>query len=205
MKKGSCIEIKYEGRTATNNLVFDKAEKPIAVVVGALYVIKGLDDSLLEHNIGDKYKTKIKMEDAFGKRRGELMKLIPLSTFRKHNINPHIGQAINVDNKLGIVRSVSGGRSIVDFNHPLAGKELEYDVEIVKEITDKKEKIEKMILFRTGISSAMYKIDLLEKKCVIEYKNKEQVFKVLGPILENDIKNYADIEKVEIKKYSQKE
>ncbi len=203
MKKLDCIEMKYEGRIATNNLVFDKTEKPIAIIVGARYVIKGLDDSLLEHNIGDKYTIKIKPEDAFGMRHGDFMKLIPLSTFREHNINPYIGQTVNVDNKIGIVRSVSGGRSIVDFNHPLAGKEVEYSVEIVKEVTDSKEKIEAMILFRTGLTNSMYKIDLTKEKCVIEYKDKEKVFKVLGPILENDIKSYAGIKNVEIKKYDE--
>ena len=45
---------------------------------------------------------------------------------------------VNIDNTMGVIRSVSGGRVIVDFNHPLSSKSVHYDVEIIKIVEDKK-------------------------------------------------------------------
>jgi hypothetical protein len=54
---------------------------------------------------------------------------------------------VNLDNKYGIVQSVSGGRIKVDFNHPLAGKELSYEVEIHNQIDKPEDQIRALFRF----------------------------------------------------------
>ena len=61
--------------------------------------------------------------------------------FKEKNINPIPGMALQLDNYLVKILSVSGGRVIVDFNNPLAGKEIDYDFEILRKVEDNKEKI----------------------------------------------------------------
>ncbi|MFS6939009.1 hypothetical protein ACDX33_11095, partial [Neisseria animaloris] len=74
-------------------------------------------------------------EEAFGKRQVNLIKLVPTNIFTKQNMTPVPGLHVNLDGIYGVIRSVSGGRTIVDFNHPLSSHDLVYEVDI-KRIVD---------------------------------------------------------------------
>lgn len=204
LKVGSCIEIEYEGKIEKTNQVFDRSESPVTIIVGANYVVKGLDESFLEHKVGDSYTIVVDSENGFGKRIGNLLKIIPLTTFRKHNINPFVGQTVNIDNAMGQVRSVSGGRVIVDFNHLLAGKNLEYKVKIVSEVKNDKKKVSSIISFRMKISDSHFKVSSADSKCIVEYKDNEQFFKAAKKILAKDIIEYTNYKTVEFKRVSKK-
>ena len=92
-------------------------------------------------DVKEKKSIEISPDKAFGERNQKLIRLIPISEFRKHDTKPKPGMIFNADNMRGRVLTVSGGRVEVDFNHPLAGKTLIYDVEIVSKIEDTEEKI----------------------------------------------------------------
>jgi FKBP-type peptidyl-prolyl cis-trans isomerase SlyD len=68
-----------------------------------------------------------------------------MGEFKKQGMKPEVGMAITSDGVTGIIRSVSGGRVRVDFNHELAGKNLEYNIMVVKEIEDDIDKVKSMI------------------------------------------------------------
>lgn len=70
-----------------------------------------------------------------------MVRLIALNDFHKQNLNPVVGMPINAGGMVGKVQSVSGGRVRVDFNHELAGKEVEYNLEVVKQLTDEKDQV----------------------------------------------------------------
>lgn len=160
IKKGDFIEIDYTGRLAdgakecfdTTNADIAKKEdvfsektayEPVIIVVGERHVLPGLDANLEGKDIG-KYTFVIKDVDAFGKKSAQKLRLVPAKLFSKENIKPFPGLQVNIDNEMGIVRNVSGGRIIVDFNHPLASKDVEYEVEVKRVLTDSKEKIESL-------------------------------------------------------------
>ena len=65
--------------------------------------------------------------------------------FKKQNINPVVGLQVNIDGAVGTIRTVTGGRTVVDFNHPFAGREIIYRVNIRKKITDDKDKVMALI------------------------------------------------------------
>ncbi len=160
IKKGDFIELDYTGKIKDGNVVFDTTEKkvaeenklqqqnaeykPIIICVGEGHLIKGLDINIEGKALG-KYTFEIEAENAFGKKSGDLLKLVPMKVFRQQQINPYPGLEINLDNMFGIVRSVSGGRIIVDFNHPLSSRDLIYDVNIKKVVTEEKEKVESLV------------------------------------------------------------
>ena len=137
MNKGEFIEIEYEGKA--NGETFDKGDSVIPIGKGE--VIKGMDEELLKHKVGDEFEFDIPPEKGYGKRNPSLIQIIPLGELLKHNVNPRPGLVLNINGVLGKVLSVSGGRVTIDFNHPLAGKVLHYKVKIKKEIKDEKEKI----------------------------------------------------------------
>lgn len=65
--------------------------------------------------------------------------------FKKQNIRPFVGMPISLQGNTGVVRTIDGGRVRVDFNHELAGKDIEYEIEIVDTIDDDEEKIKGLI------------------------------------------------------------
>jgi len=163
MEEGSFIRIDYVGRIVESREIFDLTKEdvakkenifnpevnygPVPIIIGAEVAVKGLENELKKMNVGDKKKILVKPEEAFGERKTEFIKLIPISEFKKQNIDPYPGMPVSISRLRGRVISVSGGRIRVDFNHPLAGKSLEYDVEIKEEITDQKEQIKAILEF----------------------------------------------------------
>jgi len=166
IKKKDFVEIEYTGKYKDTGEVFDttnaetakkakiyneKTEyKPIVICIGEKHIIKGIDDFLEGKEPGE-YKLDLKPEDAFGKKDPKLMRMIPMSKFREQNITPVPGLRLNIDGYIGTVRSVSSGRTIVDFNHPLAGKELTYEIKVNKIVTDKKTQIESLLKTLLGL------------------------------------------------------
>jgi len=184
IKKGDFVELDYTGRIKDDKIVFDTTVeqtakdsnihnpkfkyKPVIVCMGEKHLVQGLDDAIIGKNSGV-YTIEVKAEHAFGKKAAELLKLIPAKLFTKDQVQPFVGLEVNVDGMLGIVRNVSGGRVIVDFNHPLAGRDLVYDVDIKRIVTDSLEKT-KSILELMGVP--FESIDILDDKATITTKIK---------------------------------
>lgn len=156
VKVNDFIEINYVGRFKDNSVIFDLTDaklakennfseklsfKPIVICVGNGDVVKGLDDSLVGKEVGKKYAVEVPMELGFGRKNPKLMRLVSTNIFFKQKINPVPGLQVTVNNSFGVIRSVGGGRTLVDFNHPYSGHDLVYDVEILKRIDDDVEKL----------------------------------------------------------------
>lgn len=162
-KKGDFIELEFLGKNLTNNEVFDtniKAEaekigieftgKPLIVCIGQGMVVKGFDQALEGKEVGKKLSVKLTPEQGFGSRRPNLSRMIPLKLFLAQKIYPQPGMTLALDNNLVKVMSVSGGRVMVDFNNPLAGKDLEYEFTIKNIIEDSKAKVAAVQRFLFG-------------------------------------------------------
>ena len=80
-------------------------------------------------------------EDAFGIKSPKLIQLVPLKVFKEKNMAPFPGLRLTVDSAIATVRSVTGGRVTLDFNHPLSGRNLVYTIKLNKQITKIEDKI----------------------------------------------------------------
>ncbi len=149
MQKGEFVRINYRGIVKETGEVFDEG-KNIPIVVGEGFVIRGLDEVIEKMNVDEKKKVELPPEKAFGKRRPELIKVFPLSAFREHNLDPKPGMVVNIDGVLGRIVSVSSGRVTVDFNHPLTGKHIIYEVEILSKIEGEEEKAKALVEYFFG-------------------------------------------------------
>lgn len=168
LKKGDFVEVEYTGYV--NGEVFDTTDEKVAkengleregmkfqaviAVVGERQLLKGVDDALEGKETGKEYKVKISPEDGFGRKETKLLQLISAGKFTQHEIRPFPGLQVNIDGLIGIVRTVSGGRVIVDFNHPLAGKELEYKFKIIRIVEDDNEKLKALARMQFGSEEA---------------------------------------------------
>lgn len=156
-KEGDFVEIEYSTWTASDNRLIDTtdekaAEKagikvegrhygPVLVIVGRRTIVKGLDEAIKGMDAGQQKKVTLKPQDAFGERNPDIVRIMPLSEFRKREIDPYPGLRINLDNVTATVKSVNSGRVVVDANHPYAGLEITYEVKITKKLDQPQEKI----------------------------------------------------------------
>lgn len=139
VRKGDLIELSFVGSVAGQ--VFDSTEKPMLVFAGGGEVVKGLDDALLESNVGESKRIVLAPARAFGERREDLVRLMPLEQFRRQGVEPSPGTRVELDGVPAKVQSVSGGRVRVDLNHELAGKTIDYEFKVEKKFVDASEKI----------------------------------------------------------------
>ena len=158
LKEGDFVEIDFTGKIPDEKTVFDTtleeaAKKagindanvkygPVRICLGEKHIIAGLDSNLIGKEPGKTYSFRIQPEEAFGNKNPKLLRLIATSKFHGQKINPVPGLPINLDGVRGTIKVVSAGRTIVDFNHPLAGRELEYEVKVNKVLTDTAEKVD---------------------------------------------------------------
>lgn len=192
VNKNDFIEIEFTGKA--NNEIFDTTDKeeakklgleadvkPLIVSVGNQMLLKGFDDSLEGKETGKKYSIKLTSDKAFGKRNPQMIKTMPIKIFHEKQMNPYPGMSVQLDNYIAKILSVSGGRVIVDFNNPLAGKDIEYDFTIKRKIDDGKEKINALQDF------------FLRQRFDFEIKDNKVIFK------KQEIKPFIDVFKQKFK------
>ena len=222
IKNNDFIEIEYTGKVKDgpifdttdekiakdNNIYNEKMEfGPIVICVGEQQVIRGLDKKLIDKELGT-YNIELNPEDAFGKKSAKLIQLISTSKFKQQNIEPIPGLQVNIDGIIGIIKTVSGGRTLVDFNHPLAGKNIIYNVKINRIITDPKEKIISFLKVGLNLKDVEVKVEnnkasiFLKKKFPKEIK--DQIIKKLKELTKTEIQFKVKTNQNSIKSNNQK-
>jgi len=168
LKKDDFLLVNYEIRLKDTNELLDtnieevakkeKFAKEDMIYENALIILgrgrfhKGLEEELLKIGNIEQDKKELTIElspdKAFGNKDPSKIRVINTKELAKEGIIPRVGQRVKVRDSEGTVISVSGGRAIIDFNHPLAGKALIFKLQIVKKIEDIKEKIVELIYQR---------------------------------------------------------
>ncbi|MBI2564896.1 FKBP-type peptidyl-prolyl cis-trans isomerase [Candidatus Woesearchaeota archaeon] len=180
VKKNDFIEIEYTASLKEGNSVFDTTDKSVAeknklqasksvvIPLGQGLFLQGLEDALEGKSLGI-HTVELQAEKAFGKKSTQLIKLVPTNKLQQQNIRPVPGLQLNIDGMLGTVKAVSGGRTIIDFNHPLSGKDVIYKVDIKRVVTDKKEQVQSLFnIFNIPVDSVT--VDGL--KAIVKAKEK---------------------------------
>jgi FKBP-type peptidyl-prolyl cis-trans isomerase 2 len=200
IQKNDFIEIEFTGKS--NGEVFDTINKdeakkigietdvkPQIICVGNDMLLKGFDKAMEGKEIGKNYSVHLSSDESFGKRNPLLIKTMPMRVFKEKNITPYPGLTLQMDNYLVKIISVSGGRIIVDFNNPLAGKDIDYDFRILRKVTNPEEKINALqdFFFRMR-----FEFEYREKENKIVFKKSE--IKPFIEIYKNKFKEMTGIE-----------
>jgi FKBP-type peptidyl-prolyl cis-trans isomerase 2 len=188
LQKKDFIEIEFTGKIKDTGEIFDsnikkdleklnpqhkpEQAKPFVFSLGQDMFLKGIDDFLIGKEIKE-HKIDLSPEKGFGNRDAKLIKLMPRSVFIQQKTNPVPGMVFNFDNQIGKILSVSGGRIRVDFNNPLAGKDVVYDVKILRKIEDQNEKIKSFIEF---VFRQPLKFEVKDKKIIIQAEKQMKQF-----------------------------
>ena len=142
VKSGDKIKVHYHGRL-TSGETFDKSEgrEPLEFEVGSGMVIKGFDDGVTGMAVGDKKTINIPFNEAYGPKNPDMIIDMPKDRFPK-DMEIEVGMPLAMSDGQGnqhqvVVTEIQDEVVILDANHPLAGQDLIFDLELVEIIGGK--------------------------------------------------------------------
>jgi len=152
------------GNVIESNL---KENKPMLLATGQKIILEGIgsafkkvEDKLKESKVGIDFKLTLEPKDAYGIRKSELLRVISSNDFKEHKINPFVGLQINADGRVGTVKTVSGGRVMVDFNSPFA----DHKIEVYYKLKEYPKGDDKIKAFVTALAQDKLKDTKIEKE-----------------------------------------
>jgi len=219
--EGDFILVDYVGRSKGNNEIFDVtieevarkegvwrediAYRPELCIVGSNFLVSGLEKELIDMKVDSSATIEVQPEDAFGKRDATKIEMIPArALIEETKSKPEVGRRVRYKGKIGRIISASQGRCRVDFNHPLAGKQLIFDAKVHERLETTDDKLKALVSRRIPREDlANFKIEFNEetKDAVVDIP-----FRLLGAEgidyallgLASDLWRHMGFEKVQI-------
>jgi FKBP-type peptidyl-prolyl cis-trans isomerase 2 len=137
VKSGDTVKVHYHGKL-TDGTTFDSSEgrEPLEFEVGSGMVIKGFDDGVTGMKVGEKKTVNIPVDEAYGPKQSEMMVEFPLNQFPP-DLKPEVGMPLTMTTQQGhpvqvVITEVRTETVVLDANHPLAGQDLVFDLELVE-------------------------------------------------------------------------
>jgi len=138
VKQNDTVKVHYTGKL-TDGQVFDSSVErgePIEFTMGQRQLIPGFEKGLLDMKVNEKKTINIPKEEAYGEPREELVQEVEKSQLPE-DLEPKVGMGLVSKTPDGremnlVVKEVKDQSIVVDGNHPLAGKDLVFDLEVVE-------------------------------------------------------------------------
>lgn len=137
VKKGDKVKVHYHGKLTTGE-TFDTSEgrDPLAFEVGSGMVIKGFDDGVTGMAVGEKKTIQIPVDEAYGPKNPDMVVKMPKDKFPE-DLEVEVGLPLMMSDQSGqqfqvVVTDIAEDIVTMDANHPLAGQELIFDLELVE-------------------------------------------------------------------------
>ncbi len=135
--KGDTVKVHYTGKLQ-DDTVFDSSRErePLEFELGKGQMIPGFEAAVTGMEPGEEKSIHIPAEQAYGPRRDDMMVTVKKEEFPA-DVDPRVGQQLQVKRENGhvfnvVVADVQGSSVVLDANHPLAGKDLYFDIELVE-------------------------------------------------------------------------
>ncbi|MFC7154654.1 peptidylprolyl isomerase [Halomarina halobia] len=151
---GDFVRLAYTARTVEGDQLVDTTDEEVAeeegietegrefeprvVVLGAGHIFEAVEEDVVGKEVGDSGSVTVPAAEAFGEYDQENVRTVSAEKIPEDDRYP--GAQVNVDGEQGYLETIIGGRARVDFNHPLAGEDIEYEYEIVDVVEDKLER-----------------------------------------------------------------
>lgn len=135
-KQGDTVQVHYTGKLE-DGTVFDTSlsRRPLQFTIGKGQVIEGFEHAVAGMNVGESKTTTIPVEKAYGPRRDDMIVTVKRDQLPQ-DVNPNVGQRLEItqeDNQtiLVTVTDTTDNTLTLDANHPLAGRALTFELELV--------------------------------------------------------------------------
>lgn len=134
IKIGSTVQVHYTGKLV-DGTTFDSSigRAPFQFSVGTNEVIPGFENGLIGKQVGEKITVEIPCDDAYGQIREDLIVNVPKTQMPAE---VEVGQTLQASNQQGVfnvlVKEILEDHVVIDGNHPLAGEDLIFDIEVLQ-------------------------------------------------------------------------
>jgi FKBP-type peptidyl-prolyl cis-trans isomerase SlyD len=158
LQDGDFIRLSYTARTVEGEQLVDTTDPEVAeeegvadqgtfeprvIVLGAGHLFPAVEEDIIGKEDGDAGSVVIAAAEAFGEYDDANVRTVSADKIGEDDRYP--GARVQIDGEQGTLETIIGGRARVDFNHPLAGQDIEYDYEIVDVVDDQLEKAEGLL------------------------------------------------------------
>ena len=151
LQEGDFVELDYTARTVEEGTLVDTTHAEVAeeegvddqgrefeprtIILGEGHLFEAVEEDIIGREVGESGSVVVPGEEAFGEYDNEKVRTVSAEKIDEDDRYP--GAQVQVDGEQGIVETVIGGRARVDFNHPLAGEDIEYEYEIADVVEDR--------------------------------------------------------------------
>lgn len=142
VQEGSIVKVHYTGKLSDGSIFDSSVQRdPLEVTLGQGKLIPGFEKAVIGMEVGDKTTTDIPADEAYGARRDDLEMDIEKSQLPEE-IDPEVGMQLQLNQPNGQpvpvqITKVEEESITIDANHPLAGKDLSFEIELVEIVEDK--------------------------------------------------------------------
>ena len=184
---GDFVRLAYTLRTAdgevvdtTDAEVAEDAEidtdeydfEPRVIVIGAGHVFESVDEALIGQAVGDTGSVDVAAAEAFGEYDDDEVQTVSANKIDEENRYP--GAQVQIEGDQGRIITVVSGRARVDFNHPLAGEDLEYEYEVLDLVDDREEQAASMLeMYLQEAPEVWIETDTVEEEQVVEIDDED--------------------------------
>jgi len=147
VENGNLVKADYIGKLESGE-VFDSSKEevakeagihnpereyqPLEVKVGSGQIIPGFEEALVGMKEGEKKEVTVQPEEGYGYHRDELYRDVDKSAFEEAEIDPQEGMVLETEMGIGVVDQIKEEAVTLNFNHPLAGNTLKFEIEVVE-------------------------------------------------------------------------
>ncbi len=185
---GDFVRIAYTARTVENGQLVDTTSQEVAeeegvddqqqsfeprvIVLGEGHIFESVEDAIKGGEVGDEGEVVVPAEEAFGERDPDEVRTVSADKIPEDDRYP--GAHVDLDGEHGHVEAIIGGRARVDFNHPLAGQDVEYEYELLDVVEDRVEQAKGLIGMYVDTDLEMWiETDEEEEEVVVENEDEE--------------------------------
>lgn len=189
LSDGDFVRLAYTARTVEGDQLVDTTDKEVAedegvdveqqnieprvIALGAGHLFETVEADIEGKDAGDSGSVVVPAEEAFGEYDADEVRTVSSEKLDEDDRYP--GAHVDIDGQHGHVETVIGGRARVDFNHPLAGEDVEYEYEIIEAIEDRVDRAKGMLSMFVDADLDMWvETDEVEEETLVEPDEAEE-------------------------------
>ena len=177
------VKLAYTARTVEGGDLVDTTDEEVAeqedvdtegqefaprtIVLGEGHIFESVEDDIVGSHVGEEGSVVVSATEAFGEYDDEEVRTVSKDKIPEDDRYP--GASIQIDGQEGFIETIIGGRARVDFNHPLAGEDIEYEYEVLEEVEDREEKAQGVISMMLDMElDIWFETDTVEEEVLVE-------------------------------------
>jgi len=181
-QEGDFVEVAYTARTVEGGDLVDTTDPEVAeeegvgedqefaprtIVLGQGHLFEAVEEDIYGEEVGHSGSVTVSAAEAFGEYDESEVRTVSADKIPEDDRYP--GAHVDVDGEHGHVETIIGGRARVDFNHPLAGEDIEYDYEILSEVDDREEQAQGILSMMLDMElDVWFETDTVEEEQIVE-------------------------------------